>query len=482
VYGITGKHGIDDGPPTKWSQFNPRTSNTLELRIASGGQEVSLGTKTIGPCTETSCKTSTFPTSMEVGQSQSFTVAIGIGVGWGPPYSAPTDPRMNIVLSGPAGFNQTMNGVPYKVSGSGTNTQLTTDPAISFTPAVPGEYHVAWSLSGSISYSCGYGAASGTPNTGTAGFLPYFSVQGGDITAGAGYCGLSGNDPTADIAAFNAGPGDPTPFAGAGTQVAARALRDILSFASSTNLGGSDAGSQSGGKGLAFANTTAQPNANPYKYIYGGSLGSLPCVPDYAKNALASATQIPNTVNPASLASGTYYVNGNTQINPAVLSRGQNVTIVVKGGNAIITGPITYDPYGSVAEIPQFRLIVQGGNLLIDHSVTELHGAYIAEPAGNDNSTGIIATCARNNSESSDYDICTNPLTVYGALSAAAIHFDRTYGSVHSSTAGGVNTPAEPAERIIFTPELWLANPPAAADGSTTPDTYNSITGLPPIL
>jgi hypothetical protein len=295
---------------------------------------------------------------------------------------------------------------------------------------------------------------------------PYFEVLGGDVVAGAGFGDSCTQDPTAGIDAENKGAAGS--YRGSATNLAVFSLTHINGFASST-VGETGAFSTNLGapgqpNGLAFSNTGPQP----------GNFGTLGCVPDYADEAATAAgTKViddtTTDINPAGMASGIYFYNapGTITIEPGVIPAGHDITLVINS-NVLIKGNITYGAYPTISQAPRLNIITTSDSLMLSHNVTSLSGFFAAEG-------GTIMTCVDDSgNESIDPALCSGQLTVNGALSADQIRFDRTFGTL--SNTG-------PAEKIIFSPELWAAGLVGCdSDTQTCPNDYNSITSLPPVL
>lgn len=250
---------------------------------------------------------------------------------------------------------------------------------------------------------------------------PYMQVYGGDV--------ISGTYPTSSGTCNNGGAGTITgwnkgasTYAGAGTQFAAIASGTIHNFVSGMGLATAP-------KPLAFANNSGG------SYGYGGGYGPVPLC--NFSGLLSGATTLGTTTWNSMPASGVYHING----------------------NLLITGPITYNWTG-VSSHPHLSVLVSG-NIYILGNVSEIDGLYAA--------SGTIDTCA-SQSAATYYTNCQTPLKVYGSLVANNITFHRTTGTINGNP-GGV------AEQINYSPQEWL--PSYTGELNTT---YDSITGLPPVL
>ncbi len=270
---------------------------------------------------------------------------------------------------------------------------------------------------------------------------PYSRFYNGDAQAGASFdCGV-GSAPGGQISMF----GDTGTGLGAGAQIGALAPGGIEGFAS---------GQGSGSVGsLTFDN-----------------YGSAFCVPNYA--ALFDVPAVQPSI-----------ITGPHTINATIINAGARIDVLVRG-DIHITGPLTFDNVSWASNtIPSYRVISLGGNIYIDPSVEQLDGLYVAIP---DSGTGgAIYTCAGAGGALTAAEVagaCSNPLTVTGAFIANQVKLLRTYGDVASASAAD-DDPYAPgntaAERFIFTPEVWMAQP------ATTPAPsyeYDAISSMPPVL
>ncbi len=308
---------------------------------------------------------------------------------------------------------------------------------------------------------------------------PYVKVFGGDVAAGAAFSSSTGactDDTNAQILSWN---NDSAGYPGSGAQYAAYALNSITNFATNQNGAGSGAPS-----GLAFANATASGST-----LFGGLLGSWPCMPDYYDNQPSSGTTTLSTsssVNVSSLTTNVYTATGTLQLIAGNVNPNQRTQIYVDG-NVYIGGNITYAGTWSVKTMPLLEIIAKG-NIYIDSSVTQMDGIYVAQPNGS--SGGTIYTCATgpttpaDTSTSTYYATCNNKLTVNGSLVANAVQLLRTAGSVNGASTGDTATSNDASESINGSPAFWI---PSTATTSTTSDTltpgsYDDIKSLPPIL
>ena len=371
----------------------------------------------VPPPTSTSSCTTNLSVSMATGVSQSFTVKVG-GV-------------------------SPLNSITAKIVGSGnftwsnTTTNLSNDTgSFSFTPPTSGTYTLTATANGSAtSLSCGVGYA---------GAQPYFTVDGGDLSAAG------------EVLAFNRNSGV---YQGAGAQLATLASGKISGFITgSDSLSGSNPGSR-----LAFAN---------YGVLVGGTVygGEFDALTGREKPEATTTTATYSDIDLGSLQSGTYKLNAGGSIHGSV-KNGRSITIIA-AGDVYVSGDIKYDPYTNVAGIPRLTVLAGSGNILVDKAVREMHGIFYAD---GDTGRGIFYSCALSasqpidqNSLGSHISDCAATLNVYGMVSAKKLTLVRTSGNWSDASP-------LPAEVFHQGPELWLY-----AGGTKT--TYDSYVNLPPVL
>lgn len=297
---------------------------------------------------------------------------------------------------------------------------------------------------------------------------PYFKVYGGDLSAGGGQTQPGGGcteNLNASIIGWNkGGPG----YAGASVQFGALALHAI--FETSTSQGNA-AGAAAPPSGLAFTNTA------PSGSMYGGSLGSLPCIADYYGKK--PAAPMPFTTLGAATTSGAYSFNGTLNLS-GQLPAGKRVTLFVEG-DVFIDNNVTYPTNWTTTDLPLLHVIVRG-NIYIRNNVTEIAGIYSAQPS-NAPGSGTIYTCATAAAPlvpgNTLHSICNNRLVINGAFMAKQVQLLRTRGTLNPATPNEANTSNNIAEVFNFTPSLWMAQPLHLITGGIR---YDSITSLPPIL
>jgi hypothetical protein len=330
---------------------------------------------------------------------------------------------------------------------------------------------------------------------------PYLKVFGGDVSTGADTKTLDSNNnevcttnSMAPITTQNqASAGQ---YAGSGAQLAAFAAGVISGFASAQNVSGSGLPPPPAASGLTFANIDG---AQDYGGNFGASANS--CLPDYYNQGVSTA----QTANPpytaqaalqAILTSGqtgnfAYKVNGGT-IAATIIPTGDNI-VLYSNEPVTITGNITYGGVSTnLSQMPSLEIVTNtsamvGSNttgININHNVTELDGAYVAEGSG-----GIINDCAditnlgnwfwdpTSGIALSNSSSCGQKLTVYGSFTAYALDLDRTNGSLHEATSTETYGTSNAAEEFDYSPLNWLVYP-----NQNTKPTIQAITSLPPVL
>lgn len=330
----------------------------------------------------------------------------------------------------------------------------------------------------------------------------FFQVKNGDISAGGGFrspadqggsCGGS-SDPLYVAPAGNADPED-------------RYLGGIQAFGNRKDDRGSNADFGVLALGLVVGNGTAvpdgpegfytnNPSSSSYKSVFandfggvkqpqpqGGLLNGSPpdhCVPDFFTDTRQGGI-LPLNAPGGSTDLGTIpdgeqrEYKGDLTLTAAAVTdipKGKQITLFVEG-NVTITGDITYDKSWDSSnedEIPYFALIVKG-NIIVSDNVTRLDGLYVAQPE-DDNTRGVFATCQSDT-------LCTQQLTVNGAVIAQELDLLRAYGSLGPcNSASPTCALSKPAEVFNFTPTMILGAPEFDADYGQV----ESIFSLPPVF
>ncbi|HUC89579.1 MAG TPA: hypothetical protein VMR45_02155 [Patescibacteria group bacterium] len=308
------------------------------------------------------------------------------------------------------------------------------------------------------------GAEAGVESCIVVASKPYARAYGGDISAGNGFTtsGTCVNNLLGSVVGWNKEAAGS--YAGAGAQFATLALGTI--YDSATAQGNAVA---TNGSNLAFGNTS------PSGGNFGGSFGSLSCIPDFYGQK--PATTVPfggGTLSPltsnAYSATGPITISGN--INP-----GQKTSLFVQG-DVIINDNIIYPGSWGSGNVPLFELVVKG-NIYVGANVTRLDGMYVAQPtAGN---KGIIYTCSNGATPVATTSLagsCNNKLTVNGAFIANSVQLLRASGSLAQSSAAETGSSGSAAEVFNYNPIMWTVSPVGGSNGSD----YDSVTSLPPIL
>ena len=310
---------------------------------------------------------------------------------------------------------------------------------------------------------------------------PYARVYGGDVTAGNGLTTSPGSCVTNNAGAIVGwNRGDAT-FRGAGTQFAAFAMGIISHFTTSLGNGASAAPRPSG---LSFANTST----NVASGNFGGSLGSVPCIPDhYGGLATAAGVQSIGASIATSPLNGIYSRTGNTTLNAGNVTSNQRVVIYIDG-NLFITGSggaadlgIAYTGSWNPASVPLFQVVVRG-DIFIGNNIGRLDGIYVAQKRA-DGSGGTIHTCATGFSalalDGGLYNNCNKKLTINGAFVANQVRLLRTAGTLSQSDAAHTPAASTAGEVFNYNPTLWMAQPPRPAGEAGD---YDAIISLPPVL
>lgn len=444
-----------------WSASTPAAvrSSLSAVTVAAEGLDsannkftLSNSPITIGPCVlpQADCGSwSTAPTSLDPGTQFTVTASVNYSSAVVRDLVIASGAKFFVSVTGP-GYSRTYNDVtPLGRSGTGI---VVTTPAFGPT-GYSGNYSIGWGVTGAYgAKNCG--SATGLPNPPVVPVTskPYFEVDGGDVSAGAGMsvggndCAVSANT-KAGIVSWNRGASGS--YGGAGTQYAAIALSNLQDFATGQ-------GSGIAPTGLSFANNS-DGNVNLAGGMFGGHYDGAACTPDYFANA--------NNVQ-----------TGNVTLGAQTIANGVHKTIYVDG-NVYITGNIVFSggPYANTSQIPSFSLIVKG-NIYIAPGVTQLDGFYIAQPASASDTKGVIYTCTSSAFNAAPLDrnlqnICSSPLTVNGSFIGRQVWLLRTAGTLTTT----------PAEKFNYVPELWLSAPFGNGLGGDAGD-YNSITSLPPVL
>lgn len=306
---------------------------------------------------------------------------------------------------------------------------------------------------------------------------PYFTVYGGDVSAGSPFVDLSGACPvnTADITGWNrsdkfASPVYPNSmYGGAGTNMAAYAsgVIEVVSTATLRSAPGPLGG-------LAFANETTPPGK------WSGN--NFSCLPNYMAEATGDK---PPSSNISGL-DGSYVETGSFTINDSTVGNGQRIAIFAE--TIIINGNISISKtgYNSIDEIPSVRLIAR--NIFISPNVTEIDATLIAQ-VDESGAGGELYTCSNGGTGNpTDFSIshgaCSaNPLLVRGSLIASTVHLTRGAGSLRNSNLGNDYsfTSATPnvAEHVIYSPSVWLTRFRTLSQDEAP---YDAFTTMPPIL
>lgn len=401
------------------------------------------------------------------------------------------NPRFSLWVKDPTGATNTYP-LTYTAAG-GTMTA-----SYNFVGTIGGIYHFQWYLqfpdNPSLNLTCRAGAATpittpssdpsdpthpNNPNnptrpvgTGTTdqikvGYQPFFSVVGGDISAG-----VPGSGPNADIRSWNANGGS---YTGAGSQIGALATGDIQNFITAIAM----AGAASDGKfaALAFSNIGGVTTGGANTKTYGGGFQATPN--KQVPNVSGAVARPESSIDVGSLASGVYLFDRDLTITGTV-GAGKSVTVVVTTGHHVIVGGNLLYSYGNFAEVPRLNVVVQGGNVYVDSGVSEIHGVFNVSNTPTPG-TGMFVSCANGTTPvdlntATGYARCNTPLTIFGSVTAQSLLLNRTTG--HWATGGSGS-----AETFVYSPEIWLApRAGGSGTGSGTTGNYESYISLPPVL
>ena len=299
---------------------------------------------------------------------------------------------------------------------------------------------------------------------------PYFKVYGGDLSAGSGQetsPGICTSNTSAAVVGWNKG-GGANQYGGAGVQFAAMALGQIYETSTAYGTSAPTPG------GLAFANTTASGLS-----VYGGRLGSLPCMKNYYAAKPASTNSFTSLA--AANTSGPYSWNNPGRLNlSGSVPNGKRITLYV-GGDLYITNDVTYPASWTQGTAPLLEVIV-AGSIYVDHNVSRMDGIYIAQKTATAGS-GRIYTCAIGGvaapADGNLFRTCNRKLTINGVFAAYQVQFLRAPGTLNRAPIGEARGSGNIAEEFDFNPAMWMAQPVGSVTG---PATYDSITSLPPVL
>ena len=450
-------------PTSSTSPYSPEVITLYAYDTGPAGSQqpvavASASTQPLLPCASFGCG-GVLSTPSSLDQYTQYGLKVSATVSQPPP-----NPTMDMAVVTPANVVYYRSG---QISTTGSSPLYASFNNIPQTNSV-GVFTAVWHL-----YSNGTLLEQCTGNFSVV-YLPYLNVYGGDVMTGAApaagaACSINNFAGAYSWNQYGAG------YAGAGSEYAVQALAQIEEFGSAMNPS-----SSSPPIGLSFANSAiAAGKVSPSQGLYGGffgdSSGAWACGTDYTKglspiSGAAATTQIANLPP----------TPGDAQIND-----GQQLRIYATG-DVYISRNIAYQPgaWPQVDQIPFFELVVTGGNIYIDSSVTHLDGIYIAEPSGA--AGGQIIDCATNAggilkqvdpTVNGFYSTCNKQLVINGAFVAKQVLFGRTNGSLGQATAGDSLGSNHDAEIFNYTPEIWLPR-----NTATPSDTYDAITALPPVL
>lgn len=471
AYGITGNHGYDLALPATVINGSAHTISVIARGIAPNGvpdnKNMPLGTVAIGPCYDYALVPSATASDAVVaaGQPVSFSYNVNKTGTTGTPAIAVAI-KHYVVQPGQT-FNQ-LGGFQDNVNTNNCDARYGNVCATSYPQASrtfgPGLTSVAELGVPAVNTSnmtpgtrvCRMLALDpaaqnpaglvirqrwSAPACVTIGKKPYLTVMNGDVWAGGVFSdGGSCTVPTTQRPIH----GSRSTFTdgatyGAFVEYGLLSLKNVEDFGS--------AGKPSG-TALTFRNTPT-PTGNfssATEHCLNDALthyGSLP--PDLT---------ISGSANIANFTSGRFLTaptdNAPLTItgpaNQLTISAGRHLVVIANGDIVIEKNIVFADgPYTNLADIPSLVLISRNGNIVVSQDVTRLDGFYQAK--------GDFITCREggpNGGIGTNAGICSNQLTVNGAVTASRI--------VARRIAGGVGAERNlPAERIIMRPDLFMS-------------------------
>lgn len=343
---------------------------------------------------------------------------------------------------------------------------------------------------------------------------PYFRVYGNDVTVGGGYGGGCSADPDPldanpiDVITYGdyavAGTENHSTYVGAGSELAVFAPGTINQFLPGAvdPIGPVDV--RSALWELSYANTDAAKKLpgtqGASDFLFGGGYNSpyAPFCPDPFPTSGFTGNingNPPAGLDVSTLCGGVYQ---RTNVIPlkiyGVLPDGCRVMIVANnpaGADFIISDNITYQnsSWANTNLIPLLQ-VYANGDIYIDKSVTTVTGVFQA--GGDSGLDGKIYTCSDDDNEITVASAADNgvaelvadcgsqPLTVYGSLTAREVVWNRINGDVVGASAGEGYTSLNLAETIVFSPEIYLALLAGSTTSSITTSSVDALRALPP--
>jgi hypothetical protein len=432
------------------SGFDPARIYTIHVYIVTGydsaggprtyNLETSGSPRTVGPCNGSAptldCSVS--PNRIEVGVPQVLNISVS--------YASPTGSEPPLV--GPMRVQIAGLGIAYNQTYISTSTPTSlTHTTASLVSNAAGQIPITVTLNGVLVTP----ACSLTSIT-----KPYIKAYGGDVLAGITACPDWGADTTSGIYGFLN-----TPDRGSSAQLGVLATGNIDDIGSAMSRGVAPLPAE----GLYIGNDGTN----------FGQFGGPRCPTDYAGYAASGAVDLPAMpANIGTLESGRYRYTGSY---PAVIagniSPGKKIYIYAAG--SISVNGITYVGLAtSQADIPFFR-ITTSGNINIDSGIAQIDGHYVAQGA-----TATIDTCG-GLSATDLFANCNSQLRINGSLTAKAIKWRRSNGTLNNATAGELIGSPNFSEAVYFTPEMYIFEPIPAGSATSSIKT-DSIISLPPIL
>jgi hypothetical protein len=241
--------------------------------------------------------------------------------------------------------------------------------------------------------------------------------------------------------------------------------------------------------GLTFANSGSAAGS------YGGNLdaGYIHCIQKFF-NVPSNHQVWTNSsfgMNNPGTESGVYYREGDLTLMGNYSDK--NITLYVNGtvtvNGADVRNNLSSAGINNLENMPS--LLVVARNIIIRHNISEVAGTFVAEPSvPGDPNEGTITTCDLGEDPSTEGitshlgTVCDRRLLVHGSLIAERIKLFRSWGSyeaAENSERHNSDIPNDAAERIIYSPEVWLPNN-SSGSKIQLKGTYDAFTAMPPIL
>ena len=203
------------------------------------------------------------------------------------------------------------------------------------------------------------------------------------------------------------------------------------------------------------------------------------CIADYYSEFYDSITSTSGggNVNIASLTSGVHhYTSGIDLRAPAAMVLSNKKLVLLVDGDVTIKKDINFD-YPSASQTP-FLMVIAKGNIIVDRSVENISGIFVAQPNGVSGS-GSIVTCDETVDDDL-FDECNKELRVTGSFIAQKIDWRRMSGDLFNAVPDTDRNSNDAAEVIDISPSLYYSSPPVLPKSQRY--TYDSIRNLSPVF